>query len=235
MRRLYLIDMRRYARPIKVDRDFARGRRELTGHRPDLAVRSLRAAVESCPATRAGELSRKLYWLALALFRLDRPELAMRSLASAQKLRPRGMARAAYDMRVNDYGMCRRTSPDLDDFYAFYSVKACGYLRTKAEGRFASNGEKDAVTRLIGDAWRALGRSGKLVGLPASEKLGLFKAWPISFPFFGIEPRGGGKIIAADFRRGTALRGDERCRCGSGLPFIRCCGRVSCIQERSTE
>jgi hypothetical protein len=212
-----------------------RGRRELAGHRPDQAVRSLRAAVESCPAARAGELSRDLYWLALALLRLDRPELAIRSLASAQKLRPRGMARAAYERRVNDYGMCRRTSPELDDFYAFYSVKACDYLGSKAEGRFASNEEKDTVTRLIGDAWRAIGRAGTLSSLSASGKLALFKSWPISFPLFGLEPRGSGRVIAADFRRGTALRGEERCSCGSGLPFMRCCGRVSCLRERSCE
>jgi hypothetical protein len=227
--------MRRYGSSIGADRNFSRGRRELAEHRPDLAVRSLRAAVEACPAARAGELSRDLYWLSLALLRLDRPELAMRSLASAQKLRPRGMARAVYMRRINDYGMCRRTSSDLDDFYAFYSVKACDYLGTKAVGRFASNGEKDAVTRLIGDSWRALGSSGKLAGLSASGKLALFKSWPISYPLFGLEPRGNGRVIAADFRRGTALRGDERCSCGSGLPFIRCCGRVSCLRERSSE
>ena len=49
-------------------------------------------------------LSRNLYWLAIALLRLDRSEIALRSLASAQKLRPRSLARLAYVNRVNDYG-----------------------------------------------------------------------------------------------------------------------------------
>ena len=98
------------------DSDFRRGQSELARHRPDLAVRKLRAAVDACPAAKAGELSRDLYWLAIALLRLDRPELAMRSLASAQKLRPRGIARTVYERRVNAYGMCRRSSPTLDDF-----------------------------------------------------------------------------------------------------------------------
>jgi hypothetical protein len=194
-------------------------------------VRSLRLAVASCPATRSGELSRNLYWLALALLRLDRPELAIRSLASAQKLRPRGIARAAYERRVNSYGMCRRASPELDDFHAFYSIQACAYLRQKNGDRFESNAEKDIVTRLIGDAWRSLRGAGSLDGLPATRKLALFKARRIAFPLFSLGSGDRGTILEADFRRGLKLKGDERCRCGSGLPFIRCCGRIPSTRE----
>jgi hypothetical protein len=222
--------MGRY-RSRNTDEDFRLGRRELARHRPDLAVRSLRKAVDECPAVRAGELSRNLYWLSLALLRLDRPELAIRSLASAQKLRPRGIARSAYTLRVNAYGMCRRSSPELDDFYAFYSVKACSYLESKERPRFDSNAEKDAVTRLISDAWRTVSRSGKLAGLSASRKLTLFKSWRIEFPLFGLNQPNHGRILAADFRRGSKILGEERCSCGSGLPFIRCCGRTSTPSE----
>ena len=222
--------MGRY-RSENADWHFRIGRRDLARHRPDLAVRSLRKAVDECPALRAGELARDLYWLSLALLRLDRPELAIRSLASAQKLRPRGIARSAYTMRVNDYGMCRRSSPELDDFYAFYSVKACSYLDSKERRRFDSNAEKDAVTRLISDAWRIIARSGKLAGLSASRKLALFKNSRIEFPLFGLKRPHYGKIMPADFRRGERLQGDERCSCGSGLPFIRCCGRTSTPSE----
>ena len=215
------------------DSDFRRGQSELARHRPDLAVRKLRAAVDACPAAKAGELSRDLYWLAIALLRLDRPELAMRSLASAQKLRPRGIARTVYERRVNAYGMCRRSSPTLDDFYAFYSVQACAYFVAKKQGSFATSAEKDVVTRLIGDAWHSLSCSGGLTGLSASRKLALFKSWPIAFPLFGLEKPVRGKVVAADFRRGGKLQGDERCRCGSGLPFMRCCGRTSSPLEGS--
>jgi hypothetical protein len=215
--------------------DFRRGRRELARHRPDLAVRSLRAAVDACPAARAGELSRYLYWLALALLRLDRPELAIRSLASAQKLRPRSFARSAYDARVNDYGMCRRTSPELDDFYAFYSVHACAYLGAKPDGRFDSCAEKDAVTRLLADAWRTLSRSKKMAGLDVGKKLGLFRSWPLSFPLFGLEGPATGKVVAVNFRRGQKQGAEDRCGCGSGLPYLRCCGRVLSPRDGSCE
>ena len=200
-----------------------------------MAVRSLRAAVDSCPATKPGTLSRDLYWLALALLRLDRSELAIRSLASAQKLRPRGIARSLYMKRVNEYGMCRQPSPELDDFYAFYSVQASIYLGRKGGGRFASNTEKDIVTRLIGDAWRSLSCSGALAKLSASQKLTLFKSKRIGFPSFGLDEPSRGKILDADFRASAVLNGDDRCRCGSGLPFMQCCGRVSTLRERFCE
>lgn len=226
--------MERYGRP-SLDRDFRRGRRELERHRPDQAVRSLRAAVDSCPAIRPGELSRNLYWLALALFRLDRPELAIRTLASAQKLRPRGIARSAYAMRVNAYGMCKRSSPELDDFYAFYSIQASAYLGAKHRDRFDSNAEKDAITRLIGDAWRSLSRSGRLVGLSPSRKLTSFGSWKIDFPLFGLENKGRGKVVTADFRRGASIHSEDRCCCGSGLPYMRCCGRTLSMRESICE
>jgi tetratricopeptide (TPR) repeat protein len=226
--------MRRYAR-LGAEVDFRRGRRELSLHRPDQAVRSLRKAVDQCPAARAGELSRKLYWLALALFRLDRPELAIRSLASAQKLRPRGIARSAYTVRVNDYGMCRRESRELDDFYAFYSLQACAYLGSKEQRRFDTSAEKDAVTRLIGDAWRSLSCSGKLAGLGTAAKLELFKSRVIAYPFFGMSGVPRGRVMEADFRKGARVQGEDRCKCGSGLPFMRCCGRIGSLHERSCE
>jgi len=138
-------------------------------------------------------------------------------------------------MRVNDYGMCRRPSPELDDFYAYYSVQTCAYLKAKKDGRFDSNAEREAVTRMIGDTWRSLLRSGRLDGLSPSIKLASFKAWPVSFPIFGIDRPERGKILAVDFRRGIKLRGDERCSCGSGLPYMRCCGRTSSARESSCE
>jgi hypothetical protein len=213
------------------DAEFRAGLRDLARHRPDLAVRRLRAAAESCPASRPGELSSRLYWLAAALLRLDRGELALKSLASAQKLRPRGFARAAYERRANAYGMCRRATPELDDFHAFYSIQAGAYLRRKENGRFESNAEKDVVTRLIGDAWRSLAKSCAMEGLQASRKLELFRKRRIAFPLFGLGRSEEGSILEADFRRGSRLRGDERCRCGSGLPFIRCCGRIPSTRE----
>jgi hypothetical protein len=226
--------MMRYGKTV-CDSDLRRGKRELFRHRPDLAVRSLRKAVDSCPATKPGKLSERLYWLAIALFRLDRPELALKSLVSAQKLRQRGVARSAYSRRVNEYGMLRRQSPEIDDFYAFYSIQSCAYLGRKKDGRFDSQSEKDSVVRLIGDSWRAASRSGRIKGLGTAEKLALFREWPIAFPTFGVIAERRGSRIEADFRRGGIQGCDDRCRCGSGLPFRQCCGRTVSPSERYCE
>jgi len=226
--------MRRYGSAID-QRDFRRGLRQLSAHRPDQAVRSFRASVAACPATRPRELSRNLYWLAIALLQLDRPELAVRSLASAQKLRPKGFVRSSYTVRVNAYGMCRHATPELDDFYAFYSIKASAYLSAKKKDCFDSMAEKDTITRLIGDAWHSLSRSRQLMGLVPSEKVDVFRTWPVSFPFFGLEKPREDKVLTGDFRRGTRQRGEEPCSCGSGLDFLRCCGRVYSPHENSCE
>jgi hypothetical protein len=233
--------MKRYGKTVCdspagfADPDFRRGLRELLKHRPDLAVKSLRKAAASCPAERPEELSKKLYWLSLALFRLDRPELALKALASAQKLRPRGISRAAYLRRVNEYGMLRRSSPVLDDFYAFYSIHSCAYLSRKRSGRYDSPGEKDAVVRLIGDAWRVLSGSGRLSGLGPTEKLIVFKEWPIAFPVFGAARIVHADASRIDFRRGRRQDCDGRCSCGSGLPYRQCCGRIASPSEQFCE
>jgi SEC-C motif len=211
------------------------GKRALANRRPDLALRHFRAVADACPASRPGDLSRYLYWLAVALLRLDKPEIALKSLASAQKLRPKSLARRAYLHRINEYGMCRRSSPELDDFYAYYSLQACAYLSRKERARFESNAEKDAVTRLIAEAWRAITRSEALVGRSSSRKLDFFKANILDFPFLSLNSPKRGTIIAADFRRGYRLMGDDPCSCGSGLSYMRCCGRTGSLRESFCE
>ncbi len=217
------------------EREFRAGLRALGGHRPDLAVRSLRAAASSCPASSPAELERRLYWLAIALLRLDRPELALKSLASAQKLRPRGQARAAYLARANDYGMPRRGRPEVDDFYAFYSVQAEAYFARKGRARFDDSPEKDAVVRLIGDAWLGLSRSGKLRGLDSSAKLRIFRELRVDFPSFAFKRGMACPVSRCDFRAKRKLSGEERCPCGSGLPYRQCCGRTASPRELASE
>lgn len=160
------------------------GIRELARHRPDRALRLLREAVDSCPANDSRALERRLYWMAVALLRLDQPEVALKSLSSARKIRPRGLAAAAFAARANGYGMPRRASAELDDFYAFYSIQTCLFLSRKPGKRFSSESEKDSVTRLVAFAWQEVKRSGRLKGLKTADRLELFRTWPRVFPNF---------------------------------------------------
>jgi hypothetical protein len=225
---------------VDIQLAYRKGRRELARHRPDRALALLRAAVADCPAQEKGLLATRLYWLAVALLRLDRGELALKSLASAQKLRPRGHARDVYEERANSYGMIKKASPELDDFYAFYAIQACRYLGTRPGGRFAATAEKDVVTKLIATAWVALKKSRKLEGKATSERLEAFNAWRVDFPApFSVSspPVPASKPLATaaascreplvvDFRRGRLVKAGDRCPCGSGLPYCRCCGRT---------
>jgi hypothetical protein len=195
---------------------FRSGLRELARHRPDRALHLLRSAVEACPALDSALLARRLYWLSIAQLRLDRPELALKSLATATKLRPRAFCAAAYALRSNEYGLPRRSCPDVDDFYAFFSIQTCLFLATRPGQRFSSEDEKDNVTRLIAFAWQALKQSGRMTGLSSREKLALFRGWPKVFPDFLPKtqagpskpaPGCGCETIFADFAHGGRITG----------------------------
>jgi len=239
------------------------GMRELARHRPDLALGHLRAAVDGTPAACSDELSRGLYWLSVALLRLDKNDLAIKSLASAQKLRRRGVARHAYLKRVNQYGMPRRATPELDDFYAFTSIQMAAYLSRKTRPRFDTAVERDVVLRLVSEAWLRLKQSSVLADMACGSKLELFhKSVPglsgmgaaIGQAFgqaigqtlgaalsgavnLGIAAHAASgylaktHVIRADFHRGTTIKADARCICGSGLPYRLCCGRTPSLHE----
>lgn len=207
-----------------------KGLRELARHRPDQAVETLRHAVELIPPACAEELSRALYWLSVALLRLDKRELALKSLASAQKLRRRGHARSIYLRSANLYGMPRQPTPELDDFYAFMNIQMAAYLVRKPRHRFASHAERDTVMGIILSAWKSLKATGKLEPLECGEKLQLFKRIRPEYPLFGLQGSTG--IIAGKFGiSASPALPSGRCLCGSGLPYTQCCGRIRGLGE----
>lgn len=197
--------------------------RSLARHDDMTALRLLRAAVDSCPADRREPLARYLYWLSIPLLRLGRSELAVKSLASAQKLTPRGLARNLYRRIVNGYGMVSTGCADTDDFRAFFSIQLRRYFSSRPGGRFRTEAERDAVARLIADAWVGLKKSSTIPQSSCSDKLEVFRSVEIVFPFGFLSKE---RVLPGNFRRKTAQKPDERCSCGSGLPYRQCCGRT---------
>ena len=193
-----------------------------------------RTVIEALPVESAAELSRALYWLSVSFFRLDKAELAIKTLASAQKLRRRGIARDAYLTWVNGYGMIRRGKPELDDFYAYSSLQIGMYLGKKSVRRFDSLEEKDMVMRIVADAWKRLFTSGALTGKTCSEKLGLFKSRKPVFPSFRHDMKTAHRrLLRGEFGAAACTENESRCSCGSGLPFCMCCGRIPGLRELS--
>jgi hypothetical protein len=87
------------------------------------------------------------------------------------------------------------------------------------------------VHSLISDAWSDLERSGVLQNRSATEKLAAFKDVRIVFPMKGPERAFEAAYIPVDFKKGEAPSTVSLCVCGSGLPFLRCCGRRSSVSE----
>ncbi len=210
------------------ERKFRAGLRALSRHDPQTALRLFREAADSCSADRHGALARYLYWLAVPLLRLGRSELAVKSLASAQKLQPRGYARTLYGHMINGYGMVSTGCRENDDFRAFFSIQLRRYLGSRPGARFHGDAERDAVSRIIADAWIGFRKGHPLSERSCSEKLKLFRSHEIVFPL-GFVDRG--RILEANFRRGEAQTADGKCPCGSGLPYRQCCGRTVSPQE----
>jgi tetratricopeptide (TPR) repeat protein len=217
-------------RLIRIDEqgiEYRQGKRALASHNPARAMRLLRSAVDACPASDRIELSRRLYWLSIALRRLGKDGLAIKALASAQRLAPRGRARDMYESVANDYGMPRAACAEHDDYRAFCSIQIRRYLEGVPERRFENQQEIDAVLTMIADAWLKLGSAHTLEAASCDEKLKAYKNAGIEYPALRERrAKSHGTVITADFVHGKALRPDDRCTCGSGLPYRMCCGRI---------
>jgi hypothetical protein len=128
---------------------------------------------------------------------------------------------------TNGYGMEKQDCEELDDWTAFASLHLSRYLMVKNRHGFATRAERDMVTDLIRDYWRTLGGSGALGGKKCCEKLDLFRKVRIVFPIVLVEPSAlKAPVICVDFRAQRKVNLTDRCTCGSGLPFMHCCGRT---------
>lgn len=217
--------------------DFHRGLRKLSRHRPQDAAAHLRAAAAACPVGSRSELARILYYLGLALERSGYPSLAVKSWVSARRLERSGAIARVFLRWVNEYGMRRMATPEADDYCAFEAAQVARYLSKRGSGRFGSRAERDAVVDLIADSWRAIDRSGVLKGMECPRKLELFRKARVDLPFLYLEDalEGSREPLAGNFRgasvRPARVKAGDRCPCGSGLSFGRCCGRqASCVE-----
>ncbi len=128
---------------------------------------------------------------------------------------------------VNEYGMPAQKSKAADDEAAFTAVQLLRYLSTKKSAKFGTLAEKDMVLDLVSEAWSDFKDNYELSGLSARQKVHSFKCYVIIFPSFSVPDSdfyADENIIFHDF-------GNDSCSCGSGLPYMWCCGRIKSLDE----
>ena len=209
-----------------------RGLTALSKHHPAEAVQLLQQALENCPPSRTQELHRICFYLGIALRRLGFSQSAIKSWISCQRLNKRGHTRKMLLRLTNGYGMERQDTVEGDDWQAFYSIQAARYLLNKNKRTFSVEAEKDMIGDLIRDSWNQLQASGALIDKSSCEKLEVFRSVVIVFPTtVAAEPKAGESVIAVNFRTRRKVALTDRCICGSGLPFVQCCGRTPGKEE----
>jgi len=211
---------------------FSRGIGSLARHNPTDAIHFLQKALERCPASSSRDLYRICLFLGVALNRMGFSQSAIKSWISCQRLNKRGHTRKMLARLTNRYGMERQASAEKDDWHAFSSIQIARYLMSKNKRTFSTMAEKDMITDLIRDSWGSLRASGGLDGKSTCEKMDHFRRVMIVFPTsLPTEPSLNGAVIGVNFQTKKKLELEERCSCGSGLPFMLCCGRTPANEE----
>ncbi|MBU0933997.1 MAG: hypothetical protein KKI09_03475 [Spirochaetes bacterium] len=175
-------------------KDFSRGLDALARHDPATALVHLRSAVAACSAAHPGELSRRLYWLAITLHRLGKQPLAIKALSSARQLAPRGHISRYFSHTTNEYGQPRCSCAEHDDYRAFFSVQVQRYLWSVPGQRFTDNVEMETVMAIIAKAWLQMQKSGALAELDCRQKVAYFNRYRIQFPVLRAENRNTSRI-----------------------------------------
>lgn len=128
---------------------------------------------------------------------------------------------------VNEYGMPVQKDPVSDDRAAFTAIHVMRYLYSKKSGKFGTLAERDMIMELVSDAWSDFKERVSLAGLRTLQKISRFREYVIFFPTFNVPDdikKSGEHVIYADF-------GNDLCSCGSGLPYMWCCGRIKSVDE----
>ncbi len=156
--------------------------RLLSRHKAQKAIVPLRKAVDLCSIEDRAQLERALYWLSIALIRVGKSALAIKALANARHLVPRGKCAVLYKRLTNDYGMPKSSCCDHDDYQAFFSIQLRRYLATVPGQKFESSIEMDTILELIASAWIKFKRDHAIESMECGEKVRQYEGLRMSFP-----------------------------------------------------
>jgi hypothetical protein len=204
---------------------FHQGVRHLSRHDAAGALPWLSRALQGCPARPTEDLTRVLYYLGIALNRLGYSNSAVRSWTASLRMKRSKHTRQMLGRFANSYGMAKQGCRELDDWQAFHSIHLLRYLRGFKRRSLSSAAERRMLSEIIHSYWDKLRDSGALDGKSCAEKMDIFKSVRIDFPLFCLDD-GRDCVLQVDFWLGRKVRTGDVCPCGSGLPFLACCGRT---------
>ncbi|MFP4382898.1 MAG: hypothetical protein ACLFSE_02565 [Spirochaetia bacterium] len=209
-----------------VEAEAKKGRRALKNHQPREAVLHFRRALDLCRPEQKNCLCRILYYLGISLQKLGMTGGALRSWSAAAKIKKKSRSAHMLKRYANEYGMPKQKNGDLDDYKAFYSVQLLKYLNTKQSRKIVTQAEGDMIKALITDNWKVIKRHIALRALNSQDKMTLFSQIKIIFPFYVSDEFEKDNTVEVDFNKKQKMYPETKCRCGSGLPYKLCCGRI---------
>lgn len=208
-------------------RHFKKGKEKLSKHSPETALRELQLALEQCPTKENSSLAKLMFYIGITLKKLGAPNGAVKSWVLAQKLNKSGYSTKMIKRFVNEYGMTKQNTAFEDDWKAFHAIQLEKYLNLKESRGISSIIERDVITDLIWDRWNALTLNNTLYGMTTEDKIEFFQNVEIIFPVNGKQKKySNAGCIHVNFAQKQRLGTSDRCFCGSGLPFGKCCGRT---------
>ena len=221
--------------------DVRRGQRALNRHQPLRALRYFERALIAAPTDRhmpnrrrpshRADIARLFRSIALSLRKAGMRNRSVGSLVEAVRLEKRGRARRKLYHVTNGYGMARQSTQEQDDQQAFYGVQLSRYIRSKRSHKLGTRAEIDMIAELIDEYWAHVKSVGALEGKSLEQKLQFFRDTLIVFPYLSVPEALKTDDLGVDFAHGRRLRPDDRCMCGSGLPYRLCHGRTPGTDE----
>ena len=193
-------------------------------HDPRGALPFFMQALEECPADNRRDMADILFYTGVVLRKLGHDDGAAKSWVLASKLKRFGYGGQMAERMINEYGMPRQETVEEDDRQAFQAKTIC---------RLGSRAEEDMVEALIEESWCTLKKEQDLGALSAPVKLRLFKETLVIYPLFECPDDFSftDNVINHDFVQNRRLKPGDDCPCGSGRPYMSCCGRTPSLTE----
>lgn len=201
--------------------------RHLARHRTREALSLLKRCVTLCPSGEKAFLGRAFHLLGISLRRMGACGPALRAWLAAYRIRKEPRLRRRILSSLNEYGMLKQHTPEQDDWKAFYAIQVRRYLSSKRSAHFSSRAEKDMIDQLIWEYWRDVRRMYDLSSLSTTQKLQVFHDVEIVFPWMVFIPPEATPLEVPT----PGFAPTRKCTCGSGLPFMLCCGRTKNSDE----